>query len=137
MSAEMADLMVSDRYMELVRAFPLVHIRDDAHLDAAMATLWSLLEQAERTPDEEAYVGALTDLVEIYEASSAPPPDVHGVDVVRHLMAERDLSQKDLVAVFGTPSIVSEVLAGKRPLALTHIKKLAAYFHVSPATFMD
>ena len=27
-------------YIALQRAFPLVHIRDDAHFDAAMTVLW-------------------------------------------------------------------------------------------------
>jgi antitoxin component HigA of HigAB toxin-antitoxin module len=29
------------------------------------------------------------------------------------------------------------VRSGKRPLTLTHIKKLADYFRVSPAVFID
>ncbi|HXT35373.1 MAG TPA: helix-turn-helix domain-containing protein [Chloroflexota bacterium] len=137
MNAPPSNLAISDRYIELIRAFPLVHIRDDAHMDAAMATLWPLLEQQERTSDEEAYIGALTDLIEVYEAATVPAPAVSGIAVVRHLMAEHGLRQKDLAPIFGTPSIVSEVLTGKRPLALTHMKKLADYFHVSPATFFD
>jgi HTH-type transcriptional regulator/antitoxin HigA len=32
---------------------------------------------------------------------------------------------------------VSEILHDKRHLALSHVRKLAAYFHVSPATFID
>ena len=32
---------------------------------------------------------------------------------------------------------LSEILHGKRHLALSHVQKLAAYFHVSPATFID
>ena len=39
--------------------------------------------------------------------------------------------------LFGTCSIVSEVLAGKRPLALSHIKRLADYFHCSADVFID
>jgi HTH-type transcriptional regulator/antitoxin HigA len=43
-------------------------------------------------------------------------------------------TQKDLVDVFGTPSIVSEVLNEKRGLTIEHIKKLSR-FHVSPEVF--
>ncbi len=52
-------------------------------------------------------------------------------------MEDRGLRQLDLVPVLGSASIVSEVLSEKRPLALSHIKKLAAYFGVSPAVFVD
>ena len=45
------------------------------------------------------------------------------------------LGQKDLVSVFGTPSIVSEVLSGKREMNKDHIKRLSARFHVSPELF--
>ncbi len=50
-------------------------------------------------------------------------------------MEANSLKQKDLVDVFGTPSIVSEVLNGKRGLTIEHIKKLSRRFHVSPELF--
>jgi HTH-type transcriptional regulator/antitoxin HigA len=42
------------------------------------------------------------------------------------------LKQKDLVEVFGTPSILSEVLGGKRALSEEHIRRLSDRFHISP-----
>src|SRR3954469_14059581 len=56
-----------EEYLALVRAFPLAHIRDDAHLDAAVAVIDRLLDQEERSAAEETYLDALTDLVETYE----------------------------------------------------------------------
>ena len=50
-------------------------------------------------------------------------------------MDQHSLRQKDLADVFGTPSIVSEVLNGKRELNKDHIKRLAARFNVSPEVF--
>jgi HTH-type transcriptional regulator/antitoxin HigA len=55
--------------------------------------------------------------------------------MIRHLMEANDLRQKDLVDIFGTASIVSDVLNGKRDLAKEHIRRLSARFHVSPAVF--
>jgi HTH-type transcriptional regulator/antitoxin HigA len=55
---------------------------------------------------------------------------------LRHLMDSNHLKQKDMLTVFGSPSIVSEVLSGKRGLTLEHIKKLAKRFHVSAAVFI-
>jgi HTH-type transcriptional regulator/antitoxin HigA len=51
-------------------------------------------------------------------------------------MAANDLKQKDLVDIFGTSSIVSEVLHGKRQLTTEHIRRLSERFHVSPELFI-
>jgi HTH-type transcriptional regulator/antitoxin HigA len=125
-----------EEYLALVRAFPLAHIRDDAHLDAAMAVIDRLLDKGDRSPAEEMYLDALTDLVETYEEAHVAIPARSGVDALRFLMEANDLRQVDLVPVLGRTSLVSEVLSGKRPLTLTHIKKLADYFRVSPAVFI-
>ena len=126
-----------DEYLALVRAFPLAHIRDDAHLDAAVAVVDRLLDKDDRSPAEEMYLDALTDLVETYEEVHVAIPARSGVDALRFLMEANDLRQVDLVPVLGRKSLVSEVLSGKRPLTLTHVKKLADYFRVSPAVFID
>ena len=126
-----------EEYLALVRAFPLAHIRHDAHLDAAVAVIDRLLDEGDHAPAEEMYLDALTDLLETYEAAHVPIPVRSGVDALRFLMEANDLRQVDLVPVLGRKSLVSEVLSGKRPLALTHIKKLANYFRVSPAVFID
>jgi transcriptional regulator with XRE-family HTH domain len=48
-------------------------------------------------------------------------------------MDQNNLKQKDLVGIIGRKSAVSEILNGKRPLHLNHIRKLAKKFHVKPA----
>jgi len=50
-------------------------------------------------------------------------------------MGAHDLRQKDLARIFGSESIVSEVLRRKRELNKSHIEKLSKRFHVSPAVF--
>jgi HTH-type transcriptional regulator/antitoxin HigA len=120
-----------------VRAFPLVHIRDDAHLDAAVAVIDHLIDKSARSSAEEAYLGALTDLVETYEEAHVAIPARSGLDALHFLMEANGLRQADLVPVLGRKSLVSEVLAGKRRLALSHVRKLADYFGVSADTFID
>ena len=58
------------------------------------------------------------------------------VEVLQELLRANGLRQKDLVDVFGTPSIVSEVMKGKRQLTTNHIRKLSQRFHVSPELFL-
>ena len=52
-------------------------------------------------------------------------------------MEENGLPQTDLVPLLGTPSVVSEVLAGKRRLALAHIRRLVAHFRLPADVFID
>jgi len=128
-----------EEYLRLVRAFPLVHIRDDEHLNEALIVFEPLLEKPAHTTAEETYVMALADLIETYEDATMKMPPVSEVAMIRHLLKARDLTQEDLIPIFGTAAIVSEVLDGQREQLLTvdHIKKLASFFHVSPATFIN
>src|SRR5260370_34225472 len=57
--------------------------------------------------------------------------------MLRKVMDANNLRQKDLVPIFGSESIVSEVLHKKRALNKTHIEKLSKRFHVSPAVFFS
>jgi len=128
-----------DEYLSLVRAFPLISIRDDAQLKEALSTIDGMLDIRERSKAQEEYLDALTDLVETYETAHVTFPPRTGLDALRFLIESNGLRQEDLVPIFGTKSIVSEVLNERRErkLTLDHVKKLAAYFHVSPAVFID
>jgi HTH-type transcriptional regulator / antitoxin HigA len=130
------DAATEQDYLALVRAFPLISIRDEAHLADALAVIDRLLEQQERSVAAEVYLGALTDLVETYEHAHVAIPPVGGVEALRYLIEENGLTQADLAPLFGSPSIVSEVLSGKRRLALTHIRKLAAHFGIPADVFL-
>ncbi len=87
------------------------------------------------TPAEKKLVALLTVLIEEYEAKHDRVPDAEPVSIIRHLMEAHNLRQKDLLDVFGTESIASEVLRGKRELTKQHIRRLSKKFHVSPAVF--
>jgi HTH-type transcriptional regulator/antitoxin HigA len=43
-------------------------------------------------------------------------------------MKQHDLRQVDLMPVFGSRSVASNVINGKRELSKAHIRKLAAFF---------
>ncbi len=125
-----------EQYLALVRAFPLVSIRDDQQLAEALQEVDRLVDLPARSAAQEAYLGALTDLVETYETAHVVFPPVSGIEALRYLMAEHGLTQAELAPMFGAPSVISEVLAGKRRLTLTHIKRLAAYFSLPAAVFL-
>ena len=51
-------------------------------------------------------------------------------------MQEHGLRQRDLLDVFGSRGIASEVVSGKRAISKAQAKKLAALFHVSADLFL-
>ncbi len=89
------------------------------------------------TSEEEKYAEVLMTLIEAYEEEHHSIPDAPPVEVLRALMDANNLRQKDLVPIFGSESIVSEVLHKKRGLNKTHIEKLSKRFRVSPAVFFS
>ena len=100
-----------------------------------LAVLDKLASKDHPTSEEEKYAEVLMTLIEAYEEEQHSIPDASPVEVLRALMEANDLRQKDLVPIFGSESIVSEVLHKKRDLNKTHIAKLSKRFHVSPAVF--
>ncbi len=75
-----------------------------------LSVLDQLSSKANPTREEEKYAAVLLTLIEAYEEDHHSIPDASPLEVLRTLMDVNDLRQKDLVSVFGSESIVSEVL---------------------------
>jgi HTH-type transcriptional regulator/antitoxin HigA len=75
-------------------------------------------------------------LVSDYDDRMHPLPKVEARKLVRRLLEQRELKQKDLVPVLGASSAVSDILSGKRSISKTQAKKLAEFFHVSAEYFI-
>jgi HTH-type transcriptional regulator / antitoxin HigA len=110
-------------------------IRDEKQNQDYIRRLEDLTSKKSVTRAEEKLIELLAVLIEDFEAKYYPVPDASPRAIVRHLMQAHHLRQKDLLDVFGTESIASEVLNGKRELTREHIKRLSARFGVSPAVF--
>jgi HTH-type transcriptional regulator/antitoxin HigA len=125
-----------DRYLDLVRRFPLRPLRTDADLDAAVEVIDSLLDRDDLAPAEQDYLDVLGDLVEAYEEATIPIRPVDDAGLLKLLIEARGVAQAQVAKEVGiAESTVSEVLAGKRKLNRSQIGKLARYFRVSPAAF--
>jgi len=85
---------------------------------------------------EQRLADLLTLLIEDFEDRHYALKPAAPIEVLEELMEANGLKQKDLLDVFGTPSIVSEVLNGKRNLTTQHIRKLSRRFNVSPELFI-
>jgi len=110
-------------------------IHGEEQNEAYIKILEGLVSKENPTPAEDKFAELLALLIEDFESKHYQLGKSGPLDVIRHMMEENGLRQKDLVDVFGTESIVSEVLNGKRALTADHIKRLSARFSVSPAVF--
>ena len=100
-----------------------------------LSLLDKLASKENPTTGEGKYAEVLVTLIEDYEEEHHSISDASPVEVLRALMDANDLRQKDLASIFGSESIVSEVLHEKRDLNKTHIAKLSKRFRISPAVF--
>ena len=127
-----------DRYLDLVRRFPLRPLRSDSDLDAAIAVIDALIDQPRLTAPEQDYLDVLSDLLEAYEAEMVPMRPVGDADLLRFLIEQKSITQAAAAAGAGiAESTISEVLAGRRRLNRPQIAKLARYFHVEPGAFLS
>ena len=127
---------MSSEYGALLRKVSRKVIRTEKESQAYVEVLYELDQRGKRlSAAEKELAELLTLLIEDFEEKNYQLPRSKPVDVVRFLMEQRDLLQKGLVDIFGTPSVVSEVMSGTRGLNKEHSRRLAARFHVSPELF--
>lgn len=120
----------------LMTALPQV-IENEEEYKRAEKIIDTLLSKGERlSPEEEKLLDLVSDLVERYEDEHYPMPEVAPNEVLKFLMEQRNLKQSDLLHIFGSSGIASEVVNGKRSISKAQAKKLAEYFKVSVEHFI-
>jgi HTH-type transcriptional regulator/antitoxin HigA len=132
----MSSLVATPEYTALLREVAPKIIRTEQENEAYTEILYDLDRRSENlTAAEKELAELLTLLIENFEETRYRLPRAKPLVALRFLMDQHELKQKDLVKVFGTASIVSEVLSGKRELNKEHIKRLSRRFRVSPELF--
>ena len=112
-------------------------ITSECQHERYLSVLDRLASKDNPTTEEEKYAEVLMTLIEAYEEEHHSIPDASPVEVLRTLLDANDLRQKDLAPIFGSESIVSEILHKKRDLNRAHIEKLSKRFNISPAVFFS
>jgi HTH-type transcriptional regulator/antitoxin HigA len=133
--------MVTAKYKALIERFPLVPIKNDAHLDEAHGVAQSLMLRGESVAtDESEYLEVLLDEIGKYEkkhhAINFEQMTPH--ELLQSFMKDHGLKQVDMQAILGVSSsgVISEIVAGKRELTKEHCVKLGNHFKVTPAAFL-
>jgi len=88
------------------------------------------------TPEEQVLSAMLSVLIQNYDDGHHELPQTTTDRAIRLLMEERNLKQSDLLPIFGSCSVASDVINGKREPSKAHIRKLADFFHVPADLFL-
>ena len=95
------------------------------------------MDLGENLTDEQAEVlQLLITLIEQYENKVYQMKAITPLDILHELMSVRQLKQKDIVEIFGSKGITSEVINGKRSISKNQAKALGDFFHVSYTLFL-
>ena len=128
-------MVTSNSYLNLITKYPPRPITLESELAQAQQVIDSLLNISNLDQGESDYLNVLGTLVYEYEAGQSIVPDIYGVELLKALLVGFNLKQKDLVPIFKSESLVSEMLKGKRQLTARHIQELATFFRISLMVF--
>ncbi len=95
-----------------------------------------LAKGANLSPEEDKLLDLLSDLIEAYEDRVYAIEEATPLEMLKHLIEENNLKQSDLLHIFGSSGIASEVVNGKRSISKSQAKKLAEFFNVSVELFI-
>src|SRR6058998_3479216 len=111
-------------------------IHNDAELKAYTDALFQLTALKKPYRTEVEAIELLTLLVERYEQEHYAIPKADPVSVVRFLIRQQNLTQRDLIPQFGSESAVSMFMRGQRNLTLEQVRKLSARFKLPADVFI-
>jgi len=112
-------------------------IKNEEDYSQTLSYIESLMDAKPNTPQMDE-LDVLTTLVEAYEEQhykiEAPDP----IEAIKFRMEQEGLKQKDLVAIVGSKSRVSEILNKKRKLTIEMIRNLHTQLHIPiESLFLD
>ena len=132
------DVIDEKKYGRLLAKYRPGVIRTDAEHDRLAELLMKLALSRERTVEEERLIELLERLVDDYDERrmKGRMEAMQPLALLEHLMEEGGLKQVDLVDCFGSQSIVSAVMAGKRRINGEHARRLSRRFGLPLALFL-
>lgn len=113
-------------------------IHDRVDLDNA-TEITDAMAGHDLTPDQADYFDLFCRLIEDYEREHlrVKAPKVGGLEVLRHLLAEHEMTGVDLSRLLGTHRTLGPmILRGERQLTLAHIRTLSRHFGVPADSFI-
>lgn len=122
----------------LVEYMPGV-IETEKENEKALEFVGRLMKKGEGnlSPEEDRLLNLLVTLIEDFEEKTYSIKETSDPAVaLRELMAEHDLKQIEILDIFGSQGVVSQVLNGKREISKSQAKKLSERFHLPLEIFI-
>ena len=121
----------------LARTVPTV-IKTEGENLRMLAIVDKLMAKGEDnlTPEEDALLELLVDLIHDFEEKSYPLPNGEPCQMVAFLLEQRGMRASDLWPVLGSKSRTSELLSAKREISKDQARKLAALFNTPVGLFI-
>lgn len=123
-------------YLEMIAQFLLKKIKTNKDYQNAINRYEYLTDNYQDTKEFNDYLDVLAMLIDEYENEKFPIAETDPIEVLKYLMKEKNIKQTQLAKIFGSQSIVSEVLSKKRGLTLKYIYNMAVMFNVKPQVFV-
>lgn len=107
-------------------------IKTEADNENAIEFAGRLMKKGDkRSPEETRLLDLLVTLIEDFEEKAYPMGETSNPQVaLRELMREHELKQTDMVDIFGSQGVVSQVLNGKREISKAQARRLSERFRL-------
>ena len=122
----------------LVEYLPGV-IETEEENEKALEIVERLMKKGEDnlSPEEDRLLDLLVTLIEGFEEKAYPMGETSNPALaVRELMREHELKQTDMLDIFGSQGVVSQVLNGKREISKAQARKLSELFRLPIGVFI-
>src|SRR5580692_11345524 len=125
--------MDRNKYGRLLLRVTPTAIESEAENERVLSVIEELMAKGEAklSPEEDALIELLTQLVENFEKRAYPRQKSDPAQLVRFLLDQRGLKPVELAPVAGSRGRVSDILSGRRSISKEQAKRLGEFFHVS------
>src|ERR1700743_1460022 len=128
---------ISETWAALQSQLPITPIRTEEDCERMVRGANSLSEHLsgdDKNPLADLHA-IVTELVDHWKAHHMNLPKAEPREVLRHLLISNGLKQKDLAGI-ASPTVVSDILAGRRAISKKVAKALAVRFQTDVSAFL-
>ena len=130
--------ILDQEYAKLLVAIQPKVIETEVENEFYLSEVTKLMRLGESiSPAQARLLRLLVSLIESFEEQHYQIKSATSLEILTELVQNRGLKQKDLLPVFGSQGVASEVLNGKRGISKAQAKALGEFFKVSPSIFFD
>jgi HTH-type transcriptional regulator / antitoxin HigA len=113
-------------------------IETEAEYQRVLAIVELLMNKQDISTEEDRLLDLLVILVEKFESKNYPSQNLSTPHTrLLHLMEANQLKPADLISVFGSSDLASEVIQGKCSIDRNHAEKLSDRFNLPSALFLS